>query len=76
MANVKERPDEDKVRELYLWAFSRQPDADELKLAAEHLSRARKDKDGKPLAPEVVKRQGYEDLVWALINTKEFLFNH
>jgi hypothetical protein len=77
-ALVKEaaKKDEDKVRELYLWAFARQPDAEEQKLAAEHLARERKDKDGKPDAPEPAKRQAYEDLLWALINTKEFLFNH
>jgi hypothetical protein len=70
------RPDEEKVRELYLWAFARQPDADELKLASQHLARERKGPDGKPLAPVAAKRQGYEDLLWALVNTKEFLFNH
>jgi hypothetical protein len=76
-ALVKEpAKDEDKVRELYLWAFARQPDAEELKLASQHLARERKDKDGKPLAPDAAKRQAYEDLLWALINTKEFLFNH
>jgi hypothetical protein len=75
---VKEaaKKDEDKVRELYLWAFARTPDGEEAKLASEHLARERKDKDGKPVAPELAKRQAYEDLLWALINTKEFLFNH
>jgi hypothetical protein len=76
LTKQKDRPDDDKVRELYLWVYARQPDEQELKLASAHLNRALKDKEGKPLAPEVVKRQGYEDLVWALINTKEFLFNH
>jgi hypothetical protein len=70
------RPDEAKVRELYLWAFARQPDGEELKLADTYIAKPRKAADGKPLAAPAAKRQGYEDLVWALINTKEFLFNH
>jgi hypothetical protein len=70
------KADEEKVRELYLWAFARMPGADELKLALGHLASQRKDKEGKPLAPELARRQAYEDLLWALINTKEFLFNH
>ena len=76
LAKEAGRADDAKVRELYLWAFARMPDADELKLALGHLAAGRKDKDGKPLAPELAKRQAYEDLLWALINTKEFLFNH
>src|SRR5687768_12572294 len=33
LSKETQRGDEDKVRELYLWAFARQPDAEELKLA-------------------------------------------
>jgi hypothetical protein len=76
LTNEKERSDEDRVRELYLWAYARQPDAEELKLAVEHLARTPRDKDGNPLPPDAARRQAYEDVVWALINTKEFLFNH
>ena len=32
--------------------------------------------DGKPLDSVQAKRQGLEDILWAIINTKEFLFNH
>lgn len=71
-----DRPESEKLRELYLAAFSREPRTDELKVAEEYLARPRTDGQGKPLAPQVAKRQGYEDLLWALINTKEFLFNH
>jgi hypothetical protein len=49
---------------LYLVAYSRQPDAEELRIATEHLATPRG------------KRQAYEDLIWALLNTKEFLYNH
>ena len=48
--------------ELFLAAMARRPDAGEAKLALEYL-RAGKD-----------RRKAWEDLVWALLNSKEFLF--
>lgn len=65
LANDKARPHDVKIRELYLLAFARQPAPDELNIALAHIE---KNKD----APQ----RAYEDIVWALINTKEFLFNH
>ena len=32
--------------------------------------------DGKPGDPAKAARENFQDLIWALINTKEFLFNH
>ena len=52
------------VEDLYLGTLSRFPDADERRLAQEALSRA-----GDP-------RQGLEDVFWALLNSKEFIYNH
>lgn len=59
------RGDEAKLRELYLLAFAREPNSEEVEIALKHIAKNEKD----------VKR-AYEDIVWALINTKEFLFNH
>lgn len=70
------RSDEEKLRELYLIAYSREPDAKELALAKSHLEKPRKAADGQPLDAVKSKRQGYEDILWAVLNTKEFLFNH
>ncbi len=60
------RSDDEKITELYYRAFSRPPVAEELKIAKTYLTKY-EEKD---------KKLGYEDLIWALINTKEFLFNH
>ena len=68
--------DEQRIREIYLAAFSRQPTAEEVKIAETHIAYPRTDADGKPLDPQRSKRNGYEDLLWALLNTKEFLYNH
>jgi hypothetical protein len=52
------------VEELWLTYLSRMPKPEETKLAVEHV------KKGKS------RREGFEDVAWALLNTKEFQFNH
>ena len=58
------RPEEAKIEELFWTAFARAPSSGELANAVAHLN-AHSDK----------KREAYEDLLWALINAKEFQFN-
>ena len=65
LAKDAERSHEDKIRELYRWVYARDPNGEELQIALAHIGKH----------PENVKL-AYEDIVWALINTKEFLFNH
>lgn len=71
-----DRPAEDKVRDLYRIAFSREPKSDELKHAVDFLTEPKLNPDGKPKDPQQAARESYQDLIWALVNTKEFLFNH
>ena len=52
------------MRDLYLIAYSREPEEDELVIALAHI-----EKNGENV------QAAYEDLLWVLINTKEFLFN-
>ncbi|MDB5387526.1 MAG: hypothetical protein JWM11_3172 [Planctomycetaceae bacterium] len=70
------KPVESKVRELYLAAFAREPRASELKTALDFLAESRVDAAGKPMDAQKAGRENFQDLIWALINTKEFLFNH
>ena len=70
------RADDEKLGELYRRAFSREPRHDELQTARDYLEKgANKSSDEKGNAVNG-KRLAYEDIVWALLNTKEFLFNH
>jgi hypothetical protein len=71
-----DKPDPQRIREIYLAAFSREPAPDEVRIAENYLNQPRTDAQGKPLDSLRAKRQGYEDLLWAIINTKEFLYNH
>jgi Protein of unknown function (DUF1549)/Protein of unknown function (DUF1553) len=70
------RGNEDKIRELYLAAFARDVRPDELQLALDFLSEPRLNKDGQPIDINTANQNNFQDLIWALINTKEFLFNH
>ena len=54
-----------KVEQLYLAALSRVPTADEVQTASAYI-----------LSKPDAARPAYEDLVWAILNSKEFLFNH
>ena len=59
-----QRDDAQKINELYLVAFGRQPDEVEHQASMSYGSSKEN------------KREAYEDLIWSLINSKEFLFNH
>jgi len=59
------RPHSEKIHELYLAALGREPRIDELLVAEAFVTQD----------PAAIQ-QAYEDLVWAVVNTKEFLFNH
>lgn len=67
---------EEKITELYLAAFSRKPRPDEMKTAVEYLNEPTLDANGKPVVKKKPSKKDYQDLIWALMNTKEFLFNH
>ena len=67
---------EEKVTELYLVAFSRQPSESELQTAIEYLNEPVTNADGECVDEVQAAQQNYQDLIWALINTKEFMFNH
>lgn len=55
-------PDTEKITELYFWAFARPPRAEEMQFVRERVSKYEN------------QQQAYEDLLWAIFNTKEFQF--
>lgn len=58
------RSDSEKINELYEAALSRPPNDAEMKTTLAYVSAKEN------------RREAYEDLIWSLINSKEFLFNH
>jgi len=59
------RPHEERLRELYMVALSREPSKEELAVLQTLIA-----KKGNNV------QVAYEDILWAIMNTKEFLFNH
>ncbi len=57
------RDDTAKVSELFLWCYGRPPSPEQLQASLDHLKKHEKN-----------KKQAFENLLWALVNTKEFIF--
>ncbi len=76
LAKSADLPAEQQIQELYKIAFSRPPSSEEQATATEYLSQPRLDAAGNPIDATQAKRENLQDLLWALMNTKEFLFNH
>jgi hypothetical protein len=60
----EKRPDSEIVDDVYLAAFSRLPTEKERTTVLDYV------------AKQTDKKAAWEDLVWAVLNSKEFLFNH
>jgi hypothetical protein len=58
------KSDAEVLEELYLAAYARRPTADEARKVLVYL------------AEEKDRKAAFEDVLWALLNSKEFLFNH
>ncbi len=65
LVNKEKKPDKEIIEELYLRCFGREPDATEMDMVLKKISESQ---DGRQAV--------LEDLFWALLNAKEFYFNH
>ena len=59
-----QRPDPEKVDELFMWCVGRPPSAKQRELALAAIERS-----------QANKRIAYEDILWTLLNMKAFQFN-
>jgi hypothetical protein len=58
------RPHSERIRDLYLAAFAREPSAEEVANLEAHIQQRGDD------------RSAYADILWALLNSSEFMYNH
>ena len=57
--------DKELVTELYLWSVARQPSDAEMSVSLKFFSN-----------PDVRREEAAQDLMWALLNSRDFLLNH
>lgn len=75
LASEQARGVDARVTEVYRVALGREPTEAEMRAATGYVERkvaAAADEAGRAKA----RREAFEDTIWALLNTKEFLFNH
>jgi hypothetical protein len=71
-----------RITDLYRLAYSRDPSTEEIRKMQEYFARKvaaipeSKDAKDTESARAKARREGWEDTIWALLNSKEFLFNH
>jgi hypothetical protein len=61
---ASKKSDQEILEELYFTALARPPEADEISVALAHVAKVDD------------RRKAWEDVLWAIINTREFLFRH
>jgi hypothetical protein len=71
-SDADKRPDAEKIDELFLWVLCRKPTEEDRKSALAHIeAQVAKNKTN----PALGRKTAYENILWALVNTKEFWFN-
>ncbi|MGZ8919609.1 MAG: DUF1553 domain-containing protein [Limisphaerales bacterium] len=79
---IDPRDDAAKVNDLYRLAYGRDPRPDEIQFAQSYFARKvgavpeGKNAVETEAAQVKVRREAWEDTIWAMLNSKEFLFNH
>ena len=78
MLNEKGLSDDERLKQIYLRALSRPPNVKESGVAKAHLKKKREQSAVDPKTYPLAKseQEAYEDILWVITNTKEFLVNH
>ena len=76
LMSKSQQPMQERVTELYRVAFGRPPSAAELSGAVDYLTEPSSVDASGVSVGQPASQERFQDLIWALINTKEFLFNH